>query len=87
MLFLGVCLVEYESTRNSTAKGGPNWDGSYDWGLFQINDRYWCRPGYPGGVCKITCESKMIRYFHIYFIKYKKLILKNFYNCFRFTFR
>ncbi|XP_077292783.1 lysozyme-like [Arctopsyche grandis] len=52
-----VCLVESESTRNSTAKGGPNWDGSYDWGLFQINDYYWCKVGYPGGVCKISCES------------------------------
>lgn len=53
-----VCLVKFESNFNSKAKGGPNSNGSYDWGIFQINDRYWCKPGYRGGDCNIDCNSK-----------------------------
>jgi len=39
LLFLGpgVCLVESESGRNTSAVGGPNVDGSYDYGLFQVS--------------------------------------------------
>ncbi|XP_077291947.1 lysozyme-like [Arctopsyche grandis] len=52
-----VCLIEAESGRNTAVKGGPNNDGSYDWGLYQINDRYWCVPGAVGGDCRITCQN------------------------------
>uniref|UniRef100_A0A023F6U5 lysozyme n=1 Tax=Triatoma infestans TaxID=30076 RepID=A0A023F6U5_TRIIF len=52
-----VCLVEAESSRNTARKGGPNRNGSYDHGLFQINDRYWCKNGSPGGDCNIKCED------------------------------
>lgn len=31
-------IAKAESGLNPTAKGGPNNNGSYDWGLFQIND-------------------------------------------------
>ena len=37
-----ICLISHESGYNTAAKGGPNYDGSYDWGLFQVNDYYWC---------------------------------------------
>ncbi|KAJ4448225.1 hypothetical protein ANN_10239 [Periplaneta americana] len=52
-----VCLVESESSRNTAAKGGPNTDGSYDYGLFQINSRYWCGQGGVGGDCNLNCDS------------------------------
>merc|ERR1712110_427015 len=35
-----LCLTKYESSWNTGAKGGPNYDGSYDYGIFQINDYY-----------------------------------------------
>jgi lysozyme C len=54
-----MCLVKHESSFNSGVKGGPNSDGSYDYGIFQINSRYWCRPGKRGGECNIECESKL----------------------------
>ncbi|GLV44978.1 uncharacterized protein CBL_14450 [Carabus blaptoides fortunei] len=52
-----VCLIESESSRNSSAIGGPNKNGSYDYGLFQINDRYWCIPGKLGGDCNMDCND------------------------------
>nr|QHB21521.1 venom lysozyme 1 [Platymeris rhadamanthus] len=52
-----VCLVESESSRNTKLKGGPNSNKSYDHGLFQINDRYWCKNGHKGGDCKVSCED------------------------------
>nr|WIM01382.1 lysozyme [Limnephilus flavicornis] len=52
-----VCLVEAESSRNTAVKGGPNSNGSYDWGLYQINDGFWCKPGVVAGDCKAKCES------------------------------
>nr|AAP83129.1 lysozyme [Triatoma infestans] len=52
-----VCLIEAESGRNTAARGGPNHDGSYDNGLFQINDRFWCTYGKPGHDCHVRCED------------------------------
>ncbi|KAI5631661.1 c-type lysozyme/alpha-lactalbumin family domain-containing protein [Phthorimaea operculella] len=53
-----VCLVEAESSRQTEAVGGPDDDGSFDYGLFQINDRYWCNPGeLPGKECHIRCKD------------------------------
>lgn len=34
-----------------------NTDGSYDWGIFQINDRYWCEHGIAGKRCNIDCTD------------------------------
>ncbi|KAG5671031.1 hypothetical protein PVAND_001249 [Polypedilum vanderplanki] len=51
------CLVQHESSYNSKAKGGPNKNGSYDYGIFQINSKYWCGIGKVGGDCKINCNS------------------------------
>ena len=33
----GVCLIKSESGGNTAAKGGPNPNGSYDYGLFQVS--------------------------------------------------
>ncbi|XP_014244232.1 lysozyme-like [Cimex lectularius] len=52
-----VCLVEHESSRNTTKKGGPNKNGSYDYGLFQINDKYWCSHDKKGKDCKAKCDD------------------------------
>jgi lysozyme C len=49
-----VCLMQYESGL-STSATHKNTDGSVDYGLLQINDRYWCKGGRAGGDCKIDC--------------------------------
>lgn len=50
-----------ESSGNTAAVGGPNTDGSYDYGLFQINSRYWCTVGSPGNGCNIDCNGTFHR--------------------------
>ncbi|XP_013149139.1 PREDICTED: lysozyme-like [Papilio polytes] len=53
-----VCLVENESSRRTDVIGKPNSDGSRDYGLFQINDRYWCsNTNTPGKDCNVTCKQ------------------------------
>lgn len=37
-LITAVAIAKAESGWSNTAKGGPNSDGTYDWGLWQIND-------------------------------------------------
>ena len=37
-LVIAVAVAKAESGWDYSAKGGPNSNGSYDWGLFQIND-------------------------------------------------
>ncbi|XP_055602142.1 lysozyme-like [Uranotaenia lowii] len=55
-----VCLVQNESAM-STNKKNNNKNGSTDWGLFQINDRYWCDPQEKtkksSNDCKIKCSA------------------------------
>jgi len=38
-----VCIAQYESTFNTEAINKFNWDGSKDYGLFQLNNKYWCK--------------------------------------------
>ncbi|KAG5671032.1 hypothetical protein PVAND_001250 [Polypedilum vanderplanki] len=52
-----VCLVEHESNYDSEAIGEENHDGSQDYGIFQINSKYWCNVGSPGGDCNLDCNS------------------------------
>lgn len=55
-----VCIAQYESTYNTAAIGPLNSDGSRDWGLFQLNDRFWCDPQdgrRTSNVCGIPCRS------------------------------
>uniref|UniRef100_A0A3B3UV21 lysozyme n=1 Tax=Poecilia latipinna TaxID=48699 RepID=A0A3B3UV21_9TELE len=52
-----VCLTQHESHFNTRATN-RNTDGSTDYGIFQINSKYWCR---DGGVsrsngCGINCS-------------------------------
>ncbi|PSN47213.1 Lysozyme c-1 [Blattella germanica] len=52
-----VCIAQFESSYNSQAVNNYNTDGSHDYGLFQLNDRYWCTHGYPGNGCNVQCEN------------------------------
>ncbi|XP_063377699.1 lysozyme-like [Cydia fagiglandana] len=53
-----VCLVEKESGFRTDAIGKLNGDSSWDHGLFQVNDRYWCtRDGPPGLECNVSCAA------------------------------
>ncbi|CAH0406842.1 unnamed protein product [Chilo suppressalis] len=53
-----VCLVENESGGNTGRKSRQNKNGSYDYGLFQINDKYWCSASStPGKDCNVTCAD------------------------------
>lgn len=53
------CLVKHESSYNSGRRSPKNRNGSYDYGIFQINDKYWCKVGEAGGDCNIDCNSKL----------------------------
>ncbi|CAH0714697.1 unnamed protein product, partial [Brenthis ino] len=53
-----VCLVENESSRTTSKVGKVNKNGSVDYGLFQINDKYWCsKTSTPGKDCNVTCSD------------------------------
>lgn len=52
-----VCLAKHESNFNSRIKSRMNRNRSFDHGIFQINDRYWCSPPGPHNECKINCSS------------------------------
>ncbi|XP_053675128.1 lysozyme c-1-like [Anopheles nili] len=51
-----ICLVQNESAFN-TAATNKNKNGSTDYGLFQINNKYWCDSSYGSNDCKIACKS------------------------------
>ncbi|EAT44943.1 AAEL003712-PA [Aedes aegypti] len=55
-----VCLVQNESSMDTNKKHN-NSNGSTDWGLFQINDRYWCDPQdkkkKTSNECKVKCSE------------------------------
>uniref|UniRef100_A0A8B9FIM0 lysozyme n=1 Tax=Amazona collaria TaxID=241587 RepID=A0A8B9FIM0_9PSIT len=53
-----VCLVKHESSYNTKAvnNNGP----SRDYGIFQINSKYWCEDGKTSGsknACHISCSK------------------------------
>ncbi|XP_053097514.1 lysozyme C-like [Pangasianodon hypophthalmus] len=53
-----VCLAKHESNYNTGAINN-NSDGSTDYGIFQINNRWWCSNGkFPSSNgCKISCSQ------------------------------
>uniref|UniRef100_A0A182T0I3 Lysozyme n=1 Tax=Anopheles maculatus TaxID=74869 RepID=A0A182T0I3_9DIPT len=51
-----VCLVQWESSFSTTATN-RNVDGSTDYGIFQINNKYWCDSNYGANECGIPCKS------------------------------
>ncbi|XP_069170658.1 lysozyme c-1 [Procambarus clarkii] len=53
-----VCIAQYESGFN-TAATNKNTNGSKDYGIFQINDMYWCIGGIKSSsnYCKLQCSN------------------------------
>ncbi|XP_074473500.1 lysozyme C-like [Sebastes fasciatus] len=54
-----VCLSRRESNYNTRAVNNRNPDGSTDYGIFQINSRYWCNNGRAAlsNGCNIQCSA------------------------------
>ncbi|XP_054724460.1 lysozyme C-like [Uloborus diversus] len=50
-----VCLAKFASGFNTEAVNGPYKDGSYDFGIFQINDKF-CRKGTKES-CGVRCTD------------------------------
>lgn len=57
----GVCLAKWESDYNTDATHYNTYDGSTDYGIFQINSRYWCNNGYSptANACGISCSGQL----------------------------
>ncbi|KAI2566955.1 LYZ isoform 3 [Pan troglodytes] len=56
-----MCLAKWESGYNTRATNYNAGDRSTDYGIFQINSRYWCNDGKtPGAVnaCHLSCSGK-----------------------------
>ncbi|XP_037795167.1 lysozyme C [Penaeus monodon] len=53
-----VCIAEFESSFN-TAAINRNRNRSTDYGIFQINNKYWCGSDYGKNVCGIPCSDLM----------------------------
>uniref|UniRef100_A0A1I8MJ59 lysozyme n=1 Tax=Musca domestica TaxID=7370 RepID=A0A1I8MJ59_MUSDO len=55
-----VCIAEHQSSLDTRAVGRNNGDGSVNYGLFQISDRYWCSDVAPQEkACKMACQKLM----------------------------
>ncbi|KAM3844093.1 lysozyme C, milk isozyme-like [Vipera latastei] len=54
-----ICMAYYESRYNSRAVGPRNSDGSRDYGIFQINSRWWCNnyQGRTANGCNKPCSA------------------------------
>ncbi|XP_038293756.1 lysozyme C, milk isozyme-like isoform X1 [Canis lupus familiaris] len=55
-----VCMAEYESNFNTQAFNGRNSNGSSDYGIFQLNSKWWCKSNShsSANACNIMCSSK-----------------------------
>ncbi|XP_063065788.1 lysozyme C II-like [Engraulis encrasicolus] len=57
-----VCLAEHESSYRTDVVGPPNSDGSRDYGIFQINNRYWCKDGqFSGTGCGVNYRGELAK--------------------------
>ncbi|XP_077777216.1 uncharacterized protein LOC114587986 isoform X1 [Podarcis muralis] len=56
---LRVCTACHESSYNTAATHYNDYDGSTDFGIFQINSRYWCQDGSQpsSNMCRIHCSE------------------------------
>ncbi|XP_061477680.1 lysozyme C, milk isozyme-like [Rhineura floridana] len=54
-----ICTAYHESRYDSGAVGPPNTDGSRDYGILQINSRWWCDNGQgeTANGCRISCDA------------------------------
>ncbi|XP_007125479.1 lysozyme-like protein 6 isoform X1 [Physeter macrocephalus] len=53
-----LCLAFMESEFNIT-KVNENTDGSFDYGIFQINSHYWCNDykSHTENICQVDCQE------------------------------
>ncbi|KAM5213216.1 lysozyme-like protein 6 isoform 2-T3 [Hipposideros larvatus] len=53
-----LCLAFVESNFN-TSKVNENADGSFDYGIFQINSHYWCNDhqSHSENICQLECQG------------------------------
>ncbi|XP_013117888.1 lysozyme 1B-like [Stomoxys calcitrans] len=61
---LWLCIAEFESRFNTDAIGSRNMDGSLDYGIFQISDKFWCKPQNESAFhfyneCNVDCIELM----------------------------
>uniref|UniRef100_A0A8D3DU02 lysozyme n=1 Tax=Scophthalmus maximus TaxID=52904 RepID=A0A8D3DU02_SCOMX len=58
-----VCLSQWESSYNTRATN-RNTDGSTDYGIFQINSRWWCDNGQTptSNACGISCSGSEVNH-------------------------
>ncbi|ELW67944.1 lysozyme C [Tupaia chinensis] len=57
-----MCVAKWESGYNTKAINNNRKDQSTDYGIFQINSRYWCNDGKtPKAVnaCRVSCNDMM----------------------------
>lgn len=61
------CIAEYESRFNTDVIGKRNLDGSYDYGIFQISDKFWCQPQnkskdfyFSANECNVNCSELLL---------------------------
>ncbi|XP_036154900.1 lysozyme C, milk isozyme-like [Myotis myotis] len=54
-----VCMAEHESSFNTRAFNGRNSNGSSDYGIFQLNNQWWCKDNkFPSeNACNIMCSK------------------------------
>lgn len=60
-ILTGVCAANYESSFNTQATN-RNTDGSTDYGILQINSRWWCNDGKTPrakNACGIPCSGEL----------------------------
>ncbi|KAI8123902.1 Lysozyme 1 [Lucilia cuprina] len=54
------CIAEHESSYRTNVVGPTNSNGSNDYGIFQINNYYWCQPAngrFSYNECKLSCND------------------------------
>lgn len=52
-----VCIAQYESSFDTSSVNDFNTNGSKDYGLFQLNNKYWCDDTYGKNVCRMPCAD------------------------------
>ncbi|XP_075165006.1 inactive lysozyme 1A-like [Haematobia irritans] len=56
-----VCIAKYESSFRTGVVGPTNANGSKDYGIFQINNKYWCHSKknnrHSHNQCKVDCND------------------------------
>ncbi|XP_054741315.1 lysozyme 1-like [Anastrepha obliqua] len=54
------CIAEHESSFRTNVTSRTNTNGSNDYGIFQINSKYWCQPPderFSYNECKLSCTA------------------------------